>query len=172
MPPSTPQFLSTPDRPLSVTLDLSRVSTDGAPAAAVAKPLVNLSGLTRAQLMAALVESGVAEHGKAKMRATQIWRWIHHHGVTDFAAMTDIAKETRARLAETFTLARPEIVERQVSKDGTRKWLIRMAPGIEVETVYIPDVGRAGALCVSSARSAARSTAPSATPAPRPWSAT
>jgi 23S rRNA (adenine2503-C2)-methyltransferase len=100
--------------------------------------------------MAALVESGVAEHGKAKMRATQIFRWIHHRGVTDFALMTDVAKDTRARLAETFTVTRPEIIERQVSKDGTRKWLIRMAPGIEVETVYIPSVGRVGALCVSS----------------------
>jgi 23S rRNA (adenine2503-C2)-methyltransferase len=84
------------------------------------------------------------------MRTGQVWRWLHHYGVTDFAAMTDVAKETRAQLAEAFTLARPEIVERQVSRDGTRKWLIRMAPGIEVETVYIPDVGRAGALCVSS----------------------
>jgi len=61
-----------------------------------------------------------------------------------------VAKETRAELATAFRLDRPEIVERQVSRDGTRKWLIRMAPGIEVETVYIPDVGRAGALCVSS----------------------
>jgi len=61
-----------------------------------------------------------------------------------------VAKETRAKLAEAFTLARPEIVERQVSRDGTRKWLIRTAPGIEIETVFIPDVGRAGALCVSS----------------------
>jgi 23S rRNA (adenine2503-C2)-methyltransferase len=112
--------------------------------------MVNLSGLTRPQLVAALVESGVVEHGKAKMRATQIFRWMHHRGVTDFANMSDVAKETRARLAETFTLNRPEIVERQVSKDGTRKWLIRMAPGIEVESVYIPGVGRAGALCVSS----------------------
>ena len=84
------------------------------------------------------------------MRATQIFRWMHHRGVTDFAAMSDVAKETRARLAEAFTIARPEIVERQVSKDGTRKWLIRMAPGIEVESVFIPGVGRAGALCVSS----------------------
>lgn len=144
-----------PDTPLSVTLDLSRVSTDAAPAQslakeAVAKPMVNLSGLTRPQLVAALVESGVVEHGKAKMRATQIFRWMHHRGVTDFALMSDVAKETRARLAEAFTLNRPEIVERQVSKDGTRKWLIRMAPGIEVESVYIPGVGRAGALCVSS----------------------
>ena len=138
-----------PDTPLSATLDLSRVSTDAAPAP-VSKPMINLSGLTRPQMVAALVESGVVEHGKAKMRATQIFRWMHHRGVTDFALMSDVAKETRARLAEAFTLNRPEIVERQVSKDGTRKWLIRMAPGIEVETVYIPDVGRAGALCVSS----------------------
>ncbi|KQV62873.1 MULTISPECIES: 23S rRNA (adenine(2503)-C(2))-methyltransferase RlmN [unclassified Caulobacter] len=135
---------------MSVTLDLSRVSTDAAPATPVTKPMVNLSGLTRPQLVAALVESGVVEHGKAKMRATQIFRWMHHRGVTDFAQMSDVAKETRARLAEAFTINRPEIVERQVSKDGTRKWLIRMAPGIEVESVYIPGVGRAGALCVSS----------------------
>ncbi|HWU79515.1 MAG TPA: 23S rRNA (adenine(2503)-C(2))-methyltransferase RlmN [Caulobacter sp.] len=135
---------------MSVTLDLSRVSTDAAPATPVAKPMVNLSGLTRPQLVAALVESGVVEHGKAKMRATQIFRWMHHRGVIDFAQMSDVAKETRARLAEAFTINRPEIVERQVSKDGTRKWLIRMAPGIEVESVYIPGVGRAGALCVSS----------------------
>jgi 23S rRNA (adenine2503-C2)-methyltransferase len=130
---------------LGVTLDLSR-----APAipAAPAKP--NLSGLTRKALAAALVEHGVVPEPKAKMRASQLWRWIHHYGVTDFAAMTDVAKETRAALAEVFSLARPEVVERQVSRDGTRKWLIRMAPGIEVETVYIPDVGRAGALCVSS----------------------
>ena len=79
-----------------------------------------------------------------------MYRWIHQFGATDFAQMSDVAKDTRARLAETFTLNRPEIVERQVSKDGTRKWLIRTAPGIEIETVYIPDVGRSGALCVSS----------------------
>jgi 23S rRNA (adenine2503-C2)-methyltransferase len=64
--------------------------------------------------------------------------------------MTNVAKDTQAKLAEAFSIDRPEIVERQVSKDGTRKWLIRFAPGIEAETVYIPDVGRAGALCVSS----------------------
>ncbi len=130
---------------MGVTLDLSR---------AAAQPLapgrVNLTGLSRPQLAAALVEAGVATPQKARMRASQVWRWLHHYGVTDFAAMTDIAKDARAAMAEAFTLQRPEVVERQVSKDGTRKWLIRMAPGIEVETVYIPDVGRAGALCVSS----------------------
>ncbi len=112
--------------------------------------LRNLSGLTRAELADALVESGAVPAPKAKMRAGQLWRWIHHYGVTDFALMSDVSKEMRAALSERFTLARPEVVERQVSRDGTRKWLIRTAPGIEVETVYIPDVGRAGALCVSS----------------------
>jgi 23S rRNA (adenine2503-C2)-methyltransferase len=106
--------------------------------------------MTREQLKAALVQAGVCDPGKAKMRAAQIWRWAHNFGVTDFAAMSDIAKDTRVVLAEHFTLARPEVVERQVSRDGSRKWLIRFAPGIEAETVFIPGVGRAGALCVSS----------------------
>ena len=128
-----------------MTLDLSRG------ASATATPLQpNLCGLTRTELAQALVAADVVRPEKAKMRASQLWRWIHHYGVTDFAQMTDVAKETRAALAAAFSLARPEIVERQVSRDGTRKWLIRTAPGIEIETVYIPDVGRSGALCVSS----------------------
>ena len=127
-----------------VSLDLAR----RAPSAELPRP--NLSGLTRAELAETLAESGAVPAPKAKMRASQLWRWIHHYGVTDFARMSDVAKEMRATLADHFTLARPEVVERQISRDGTRKWLIRMAPGIEVETVYIPDVGRAGALCVSS----------------------
>jgi len=127
---------------VSITLDLSRSVASKAP--------VNLSGLTREGLRQALIDAGICPPEKAKMRATQAWRWIHHYGVTDFAQMSDIAKETRAAMAEAFVLDRPEVVERLVSKDGTRKWLIRMGPGIEVETVYIPDVGRAGALCVSS----------------------
>ena len=130
---------------MGVTLDLSR-----APAAPATPAAPNLSGLTRAELAQALVEHEVVRPEKARMRASQLWRWIHHYGVTDFSAMTDVAKDARAALADRFSLARPEVVERQVSRDGTRKWLIRMAPGIEVETVYIPDVGRAGALCVSS----------------------
>lgn len=129
-----------------MTLDLSRAPAAGAPTSA----MPNLAGLSRAELAQALIDAEVARPDKARMRASQLWRWIHHYGLTDFAAMTDVAKETRAALAEKFTLARPEVVERQISRDGTRKWLIRMAPGIEVETVYIPDVGRAGALCVSS----------------------
>ncbi|MEN5147259.1 23S rRNA (adenine(2503)-C(2))-methyltransferase RlmN [Brevundimonas diminuta] len=132
---------------MSISLDLSRAS---APVQGMVKTPVNLSGLTRDELRQALIDAGICPPEKARMRASQVWRWIHHYGVTDFALMSDVAKDTRAKLAEAFTLARPEIVERQVSKDGTRKWLIRTAPGIEIETVYIPDVGRAGALCVSS----------------------
>jgi 23S rRNA (adenine2503-C2)-methyltransferase len=110
----------------------------------------NLAGMTRAELQAALIEAGVADPAKARMRAGQLWRWMHHYGVTSFDSMSDISKDMRAKLADAFVVARPEVMERQVSRDGTRKWLIRMGPGIEVETVYIPDVGRAGALCVSS----------------------
>ena len=127
----------------ATTLDLSRASK--APA-----PRPNLSGMTRDELRQAMIDAGICEPAKAKMRASQAWRWIHHYGVTDFALMSDVAKDARAKMAEAFTIDRPEVVERQVSKDGTRKWLIRFAPGIEAETVYIPDVGRAGALCVSS----------------------
>jgi 23S rRNA (adenine2503-C2)-methyltransferase len=130
---------------VGVTLDLSR-----APATAAPPALPNLTGMTRRELQAALVEAGVCLPEKARMRAAQIWRWVQHFGVTDFARMTDVSKDARAVLEEKFTLARPQVVERQVSKDGARKWLIRFGPGIEAESVFIPGVGRAGALCVSS----------------------
>ncbi|MEO1311167.1 MAG: 23S rRNA (adenine(2503)-C(2))-methyltransferase RlmN, partial [Pseudomonadota bacterium] len=87
---------------------------------------------------------------KARMRASQVWRWLYHYGVTDFAAMSDIGKEMRADMAARYDLARPRIVERRISVDGTRKYLIGFGPGVEAECVFIPDVGRAGALCVSS----------------------
>jgi 23S rRNA (adenine2503-C2)-methyltransferase len=110
----------------------------------------DLAGLTRPELARALVEADVCAPEKARMRATQLWRWLHHFGVTDLDQATDVSKEMRQKLADRFTLTRPEVVDRQASRDGTRKWLIRFAPGIEAETVYIPDVGRVGALCVSS----------------------
>lgn len=110
----------------------------------------NLSGLTRAELRAALADAFQLDEKKAKMRANQLWRWIYQHGATGFDAMTDISKDMREGLAEKFVVARPEVVERLVSVDGTRKYLLRLGPGVEVECVYIPDVGRVGALCVSS----------------------
>ena len=130
---------------MGVTLDLKRATITEAPAGPV-----NLSGLTRAQMQAALVESGAVEPAKARMRTAQIWRWIHKFGVTAFDGMSDLSKDARARMEQQFVIGRPEVVERQVSRDGTRKWLIRFAPGVEAESVYIPGVGRAGALCVSS----------------------
>ena len=145
------QFGEEPDRAYLAIMDAAPViSLDLGRRAATPAPLRNLSGLTRAELAEALVDSGAVAPPKARMRATQLWRWIHHFGVSDFARMSDVSKEMRAVLSEHFTLARPQIVERQVSRDGTRKWLIRFAPGVEAEAVYIPGVGRAGALCVSS----------------------
>ena len=116
-------------------------------AAPASKP--SLAGLSKAELTEKLIAIGV-EPKKAKMRVEQLWRWIYHYGVTDFAAMTNVAKELRATLAEHYTLERPEIVTQQTSTDGTRKWLIRLGPGVEAEAVFIPGVGKAGALCVSS----------------------
>jgi len=110
----------------------------------------NISGLGRAELRAVLAETFDLDEKKARMRANQIWRWVYQHGITDFSQMTDIAKEMRGQLAGHFEVVRPEMIERQISDDGTRKYLLRMGPGIEVECVYIPDVGRTGALCVSS----------------------
>jgi 23S rRNA (adenine2503-C2)-methyltransferase len=110
---------------------------------------VRLPGLDRKEIAAHLTEMGI-EPKKVRMRASQIFNWLYHWGVTEFDQMTNIAKGVRAQLAEKFTLERPEIVERLISEDGTRKYLIRMAPGIEVESVFIPDVSRSGALCVSS----------------------
>ncbi|MEQ1818408.1 MAG: 23S rRNA (adenine(2503)-C(2))-methyltransferase RlmN [Terricaulis sp.] len=109
----------------------------------------SLAGLSKAELAEKLIAVGV-EPKKAKMRVEQLWRWIYHYGVTDFAVMTNVAKELRATLSEHYTLDRPEIVTQQISTDGTRKWLIRLGPGIEAEAVFIPGVGKAGALCVSS----------------------
>jgi 23S rRNA (adenine2503-C2)-methyltransferase len=109
---------------------------------------VNLIGLTRAQLRAALVAAGTPEK-QARMREGQVWQWLYHWGVRDFAQMTNLAKDYRAFLAEHFDIRLPEIVTRQVSADGTRKYLLRIAGGHEVETVYIPEENR-GTLCISS----------------------
>ena len=113
----------------------------------------SLVGLSRAELMAALGSLGVPEK-QQRMRAGQIWHWIYHKGVTSFAAMTNIAKDLREKLEESYQIARPEIVTEQKSSDGTRKWLLRLAPDDrgqrhEIECVYIPEEDR-GTLCISS----------------------
>jgi 23S rRNA (adenine2503-C2)-methyltransferase len=109
---------------------------------------VNLVGLTRDAMRAALIEHGTPEK-QAKMRVGQIWQWIYQWGKRDFGDMTNLSKAYRAQLAETFVIEIPEVVTRQVSSDGTRKYLVRIAGGHEVEVVYIPD-GARGTLCISS----------------------
>jgi 23S rRNA (adenine2503-C2)-methyltransferase len=108
----------------------------------------NIVGLTREALSAALVAAGTPDK-QARMRTGQIWQWVYHWGVRDFALMTNLAKDYRALLDANFVIALPEIVTRQISEDGTRKYLVRIAGGHEVETVYIPEEDR-GTLCISS----------------------
>ncbi|MFA7415106.1 MAG: 23S rRNA (adenine(2503)-C(2))-methyltransferase RlmN [Rhizobium sp.] len=113
----------------------------------------SLIGLARDELGALLHGKGVPER-QVKMRVSQLWNWLYVRGVSDFDAMANVSKDMREMLKANFTIARPEIVEEQVSNDGTRKWLLRFPPRgagrpVEVETVYIPEEGR-GTLCVSS----------------------
>ena len=108
----------------------------------------NLVGLTRPALREALIGMGTPEK-QAKMRANQLWQWIYQKGVRDFADMTNLAKDYRAKLDAHFVVAVPEIVSKNVSADGTRKYLVRIAGGHEVEVVYIPETDR-GTLCISS----------------------
>jgi 23S rRNA (adenine2503-C2)-methyltransferase len=108
----------------------------------------NIIGLTRDQLRDALIAAGTPEK-QAKMRLGQVWQWVYHWGVRDFALMSNLAKDYRSLLAENFSIELPEIVTRQISTDGTRKYLVRIAGGHEVEVVYIPETDR-GTLCISS----------------------
>jgi 23S rRNA (adenine2503-C2)-methyltransferase len=126
--PITPDMLTVP-----------RKAVDGMP---------NLVGMSREAMRDALIGVGTAEK-QAKMRVGQIWQWIYHWGVRDFDQMTNLSKDYRAMLKEQFVVAVPEVVTRQVSDDGTRKYLVRIAGGHEVEVVYIPETDR-GTLCISS----------------------
>jgi 23S rRNA (adenine2503-C2)-methyltransferase len=121
---------------------------------AATAPRRSLAGLTRSELAGALGEAGVPT-AQLKMRSGQLFQWIYNRGALGFDSMSNMSKELRALLEGSFTLSRPDIVTEQVSKDGTRKWLLRLPStgphdrGAEVETVYIPEEGR-GTLCVSS----------------------
>ncbi len=115
--------------------------------------LPSLIGMSREDMSEALRERGIAER-QIKMRVSQIWHWLYVRGISDFDQMTNVAKDMRTMLRDNFSIARPEIVEEQISNDGTRKWLLRFPPRgagrpVEVETVYIPEEGR-GTLCISS----------------------
>jgi 23S rRNA (adenine2503-C2)-methyltransferase len=109
---------------------------------------VDLIGLPPASIRTLLEEAGL-EAKQAKLRAKQIYHWLYHRGATRFDAMTDISKTMRPWLEERFVLGRPNVVESQVSTDGTRKWLLQTDDGHDFEMVFIPDATR-GTLCVSS----------------------
>ncbi|MBX7500059.1 23S rRNA (adenine(2503)-C(2))-methyltransferase RlmN [Qipengyuania sp. YG27] len=109
---------------------------------------VDLIGLPKDRIRELFEEAGL-DQKQAKLRAKQVFHWLYHRGVTDFEAMTDIAKTMRPWLAERFFIGRPDVVEAQHSSDGTRKWLLRTSDGHEFEMVFIPDADR-GTLCVSS----------------------
>src|SRR3954471_21911639 len=127
-------------------------AVDPVPVARAMKPRadgkLDLVGLTKDQIRSAL-EAGGLEPRQAKLRAKQIWHWIYNRGVTDFVNMSDIAKPQRPWFAERFVISRPDVVEAQVSSDGTRKWLLKTHDGHDFEMVFIPDADR-GTLCVSS----------------------
>ncbi|MFN3820312.1 23S rRNA (adenine(2503)-C(2))-methyltransferase RlmN [Blastomonas sp.] len=108
----------------------------------------DLMGLMREDI-AALLETAGLDRKQAKLRSKQLFHWIYHRGVTDFDSMTDIAKQMRPWLEERFVIGRPQVVEAQVSSDGTRKWLLRTDDAQEYEMVFIPDADR-GTLCISS----------------------
>ncbi len=106
--------------------------------------LINLVGLSKDELKQTVVQAGLPA-----FRAKQIWHWIYHRGTTDFAAMSDLSKELRSSLGDRFIIDRPVIDTKQVSEDGTTKWLLRWPDGQQVESVLIPETDR-GTLCVSS----------------------
>lgn len=112
-----------------------------------------LIGLSREELKKKLAGIGIADK-QLRMRVSQLWHWLYVRGVSDFADMQNVSKDLRQLLDDHFDISRPEIVEEQISNDGTRKWLMRFPSGgagkpVEVETVYIPEADR-GTLCISS----------------------
>ena len=108
----------------------------------------DLMGLSCVQIRDVLGEAGL-DAKAAKLRSKQLFHWLYHRGETDFDAMTDLGKPMRSWMAERFVAGRPQVVEAQVSSDGTRKWLLRSDDGQDYEMVFIPDADR-GTLCVSS----------------------
>ena len=140
---------------MSISLDLTneatRKSVDALKPVKAIKP--SLIGMSREEMGDAVRELGIPEK-QVKMRVSQIWHWLYIRGVSDFSYMKNLSKELRGQLAEKFDIARPEIIEEQISKDGTAKWLMQFpslgaGKPVEIETVYIPEEGR-GTLCISS----------------------
>jgi 23S rRNA (adenine2503-C2)-methyltransferase len=111
-------------------------------------PRVELTGRTRDELAQILADLGEPAPSRA-MRVRQLWHWLYHRGITDASKMSSLPVDLRDALAHSCVVLRPEIVADQCSSDGTRKWLLRVAPQREIEAVHIPEADR-GALCISS----------------------
>lgn len=132
-------------QPMSAVIETGKLSETGKP---------SLAGMTRAEIADALCARGLPER-EVRMRAAQLWHWVYFRGSNDFSEMLNISKVMREELSAAFSLQLPVVVEEQISSDGTRKWLLRLAPvdaadkGAEIECVYIPESDR-GTLCVSS----------------------
>jgi 23S rRNA (adenine2503-C2)-methyltransferase len=137
-----------------MSLVLDTISQAPAEAKNAPSTLPSLAGMGREGMSQALTQIGVPAK-QLRMRVNQLWRWIYVTGATSFDDMTDVSKELRSLIARHYSLVRPEVVNEQVSIDGTRKWLLRLpkrghdARAPEIETVYIPDEDR-GTLCISS----------------------
>ncbi|MEM1346834.1 MAG: 23S rRNA (adenine(2503)-C(2))-methyltransferase RlmN, partial [Pseudomonadota bacterium] len=134
----------TPARPpaSAIAPDFATLPRRDAPA----KP--SLFGLAPEALREALTQAGIPK-GQSKMRTKQVWQWLYQRGARDFAEMSNLGKAIRADLDAAYQITRPEIVSRQISADGTRKYLLRLGGGHEIEAVYIPEETR-GTLCISS----------------------
>ena len=109
---------------------------------------INLIGMSRTIMHEKLLEIGTPEK-QVKMRVGQIWQWIYQKGARNFSQMTNLSKQYRELLSNNLTIDVPQVVSKQSSKDGTRKYLLKLAGRHEVEAVYIPEEGR-GTLCISS----------------------
>ena len=137
---------------MALSLDLTNAS-ERSKLANLVPTKKSLIGLAREELRQVLIDIGIPEK-QSKMRTSQLWHWLYVRGVSDFSAMKNISKDMRNLMSENFSLSRPEIVEEQISDDGTRKWLLKFpslgaGKPVEIETVYIPEEGR-GTLCISS----------------------
>ena len=129
---------------------LAKAALFSPPSATLPDGRRDLVGLTREEITDIL-----AEIGEKPFRTKQLWHWIYFQGAVSFDQMLNVSKVMRAKLDAAFSLTLPEVMVKQVSVDGTRKWLIRMPPvdakdkGAEIECVYIPESDR-GTLCISS----------------------
>ena len=109
---------------------------------------ISLVGLTRKEIKESLRKFDIPDQ-QLNMRVNQIWGWVYNKGINSIDEMTTLSLGLREELKEYHNLERPLISDEQISKDGTKKWLLKFNDGSEVETVFIPDDER-GTLCVSS----------------------